>query len=175
MIYLGHPTTAKFMKRCLLITLFSVLTLFSFAQEKYIKYQALKINGLAFNSSKSDIIKQFGKPRKVFEPNYECGSLSADWQGRKMYSMLYPAVLFTGNDTDKYQLEHIYFGYKNGIKVTYEGMTLSAGTSIRTFEAIVKTKVVNNEIQLWFAGSDDALIFTFKKGLLYKLEYWSPC
>jgi hypothetical protein len=157
------------------IILLSLLTLSSLAQEKYIKWQDLKINGLSFSATKNDIIKQFGQPRKVFEPNYECGFLSTDWQGRKFYSLLYPSVLFTGNTTDNYQLEHIYFSHKSGIKVTYEGITLSAGTSIKTFEAILKAKVVNNEIELYFPGADDKLIVTFKKGLLYRIEYWSPC
>lgn len=163
------------MRQSLFTLLISIFILSANAQDKTILYKDIKLNGLLFNSTKKDIIKKFGNPQNVFEPNYECGFLSADWQGRKFYSLQYSALLFTGNDVDKYALEHVHFSKGKSLKVSYQGQIISEKTTIKAFESIFKAKVVNNEIYLYFKGADDKLIVTFKKGLLFEIEYWTPC
>ena len=163
------------MKKITFTFLLSVLLFTVTAQNKAIKYNDIRINGLLLNSSKSSIIKQFGNPQKVYEPHYECGFLSGEEEGRKVYCLQYPALLFTGNDKEKYWLEHIYFNKGRSFQVTYQGNPLSALTTIKAFETIFKARVVNNEIYLYVPGTDDKLIVTFKKGLLFEIEYWSPC
>ena len=72
-----------------------------------ISYKDFKINGTTFLANKDDIIKHFGKPESTFEPQYECGFLSEDVQGKKFYSLKYRHVQFTGSENDKYQLEKL--------------------------------------------------------------------
>ena len=144
-------------------------------QGKTILYKDFKINGLLFIAAKGDIIKQFGKPQRLFEPKYECGFLSEDVQEKKFYTLKYKHILFTGNETVRYQLEEIKFDPEADLKVTYKRKPLSHLTTKKDFEKILKVKIDEDEVTLIHKDADDSLIFYFLNGRLSRMEYWSPC
>ena len=63
-----------------------------------IDYNLIKYKGLNFLSTKAEIENKLGTPKKTFEPNYECGFLSSDWQGVEIITLDYNSVKFTGNE-----------------------------------------------------------------------------
>jgi hypothetical protein len=153
----------------------SLFTILIFAQDKTVSYQDFKIDGLYFIANKEDIIKKFGKPIKIFRPNYECGFFSDNEQSDgPYYSLQYAYLKFTGNKLD-YQLEEVLFSQKMKNKITYKNQVLSYKTTKKEFEKIFGVKLDENEIILRYRNADDALLFSFINGFLAKIDYWSPC
>jgi len=161
----------------LLILSIMLLTFNAGAQEKFdtINGSYFKIDGLSFTLRKQILLTKYGKPIREFEPKYECGFLSESEQGSKYYSLEYPHFKFTGNNKEGYTLEEIRF--ENGLrtKVTYNNKEISSKTTLKEFETIFGVKVEGGEKMLYFKGADDALVFSFTKGRLAKIQYWSPC
>ena len=144
------------------------------AQPQYFSYKDLKLNGLLFISIKEDILKTLGEPSKIYEPNYDCGFLSAAEQSQKFYSLQYPDLIFTGNNKSKYQLEELSFANKK-YKITYKGTRISSTTTKAEFEQLFQVKIKGDEISLTTKGADDIYIFRFRKNRLSVFKYWSPC
>jgi len=136
---------------------------------------SFRIDGMSFTLKREVILKKFGKPLKVFEPNYECGFLSESEQGKKYYSLVYKHFKFTGNNKEGYLLEEILLEPALPNKVTFKSKALSHKTTVKEFEAIFGVKISGSEKVLYNKGADDAFVFTFIKGRLVKIEYWSPC
>jgi hypothetical protein len=162
------------MKGLLLTFTSSFFTILIFAQDKTIFYKDFRIDGLYFITKKETVIEKFGKPIKVFKPDYECGFLSDGQPGGTYYSLQYPYIKFTGNKLN-YQLEEVLFNSKMQNKITYRKQILSFRTTKKEFEKIFGVKLNKNEITLRHKDADDALVFSFTNGLLAKIEYWSPC
>ena len=135
----------------------------------------IRINGIGFNATREQILKEFGNPIRIFQPNYECGFLSTEEQGAVYYSIKYDFLVFTGNNAEGYLLEEALIAPTLKAKISYKGKGLSHNTTIKEFESIFETKVEGDSVLLFFKGADDALDFTFKNGKLDKIEYWSPC
>ena len=176
------------------------------AQNKFetVDGAAFKIDGLSFTLKKEVILKKFGKPAKIFEPQYECGFLSEAEQGNKYYSLDYGNIKFTGNSKEGYLLEEIRLGPALDHRVTFRNKLISHKTTKKEFESIFGSKISDAETTpsvplkntdvndrggfitdkkqiftvekvLYNKGGDDAFVFTFVNGLLSKIEYWSPC
>jgi hypothetical protein len=163
------------MKVIILNLLISIFATSSVAKEKTISSNDFRINGLHFTAKRNDIIKTFGKPQKIFEPKYECGFLSQAEQGKTFYSLQYPSLKFTGNESEHYILEKVDLRYTSKLTVTYKGKLLSHKTTKVDFETLFSIKLNNDGVKLYHENADDALLFTFTDGLLSKIEYWSPC
>ena len=162
------------MKQPVLTFTISLFMTLLFAQERTVNYKDIKIDGLNFITNKSDVIKRFGTPVKILKPDYECGFLSEGQPGGTYYSLQYPYIKFTGN-TLNYQLEEVLFNPKMRSKVTYKNQALSHQTTTIEFEKIFGVKISENEVTIFHENADDALVFSFVGGLLFKITYWSPC
>lgn len=142
----------------------------------------LKINGLDFNTSQSEVEAVFGAAKKL-ETDYECGFFSIEQPNAPFFQLKYSDIVFIGNDKVGYQFQSIRINLNETIVVKYDGKLLNHQTSIEQFVEIIgddANKLLENEsrdqqIVLYSKGSDDAAFFTFKNGELLKIEYWSPC
>ena len=145
-------------------------------QEKFdtVDGSSFKIDGMGFTAKKDEIFTKFGKPISVFEPNYDCGFLSEKEQGSKFYSLMYKYFRFTGNSKEGYLLEKIHLEPELKNRVTFQNKVLSHKTTVKEFETIFGIKITDS-VKLYHRGAEDALVFTFFKGRLVKIEYWSPC
>ncbi len=167
------------MKRLSLIIFLIIIYKVCIAQS--IDFDLFEYRGLSFFSAKFEIEEKLGKPLKIYEPNYDCGFLSSHTQSTIYFSLDYDNVIFTGNKTEKYLLEFIYFIDKS-TKLKYGEYTLSNETTIDDLAEIFGNnihnilKATNNKsVYLAAKNADDGLIFSFLYGKLDKIEYWSPC
>jgi len=174
---LGLEIDTKAMhSRYLILSLFLLIPIiYGQNDSRTIDSSFLKINGLGFSLKKEVILKDFGKPARIFEPKYECGFLSEAEQGNKYFSLDYGNLKFTGNSKEGYQLEEIRFGPAFRHKVTFGKNQLSHKTTKKEFEAIFGLKISGSEKVLYNKDADDAFVFIFSNNRLTKIEYWSPC
>ena len=162
------------------ILLLLLYTHFTFGQT--VDFNKIKFNGLNFYSTKSEIIKKFGKPKKVFNPNYECGFLSGDGQSVFYFTLDYGRTKFTGNKTDKYVLEKINFENDDSIVLNYKQYKLTCKTTFKELTEIFGKKIIkligkdlNGSFTIMHKNNDDGIVLEVKKGKLTSVTYWSPC
>ncbi|MCB0844998.1 MAG: hypothetical protein KDE26_17230 [Bacteroidetes bacterium] len=157
------------------IIIFFFLIKTSFAQQ--INPNLITLNGLPFFSTQSQILEKMGPPAKIFEPKYECGFLSEEEQGRKFFTLKYPGLPFTGNETDKYLIEEIDFSANSEIQLMYNGQAIFANMTIEKLSAVFGVDFEPNSVEklIYFERADDGFVFQFKDGKLIKISYWSPC
>jgi hypothetical protein len=150
-----------------------------------IDFSKLRLNQLAFTSSRSQVQQRLGQPRAVVVPNYECGAYSSREQGQKFYELRYPQVRFIGNSKVGYAIDHVQFVAK-GPTLTYGSQTLSDRTTVADLQRLfgpgthsekIKTDEMpqGQEAVSVMSGHDDGAIFWFSHGRLTKFEYWTPC
>ena len=150
-----------------------------------IDFSKLRLNQLAFTSSRQQVQQRLGQPRAVVVPNYECGWYSSQEQGQKFYELRYPRVRFIGNSKEGYVIEYVYFSAK-GPTLTYGGQPLSERTTVADLQRLfgqgthaekIKTAEMPQGQEAVSVSSkhDDAAIFWFSHGRLVKFEYWTPC
>ncbi|MEW7292887.1 hypothetical protein [Aquimarina sp. 2304DJ70-9] len=144
------------------------------------KFQFKELN---FFSSKSKIIGKLGNPNREFEPNYDCGGLSADWQGGKYFSLDYEKVRFTGNKKAKYLIEKIDFENDNSVGLTYGKHILNCETELEKLSEIFGSQIKNRMDKGQLSGlftvlhekTDDGIILEIKNGKLIRFRYWTSC
>lgn len=140
----------------------------------------LKINGLHYYSTKKEAIAVLGQPDRINSPNYECGFLSSEEQGKDFESLQYGKLILTGAGNEKYIFEEIPLNSE--LEITYKNQKVTSelefGELIEIFglevmgsfhESYTGEELVRNE------NSDDGLVFHLQDGRLMKIEYWSPC
>lgn len=155
------------------------------AQRVQIDFDKLRLNGLPLYSTKAQVIKQLGKPVKINEPHYDCGSLSSREQGQRLYSLHYRQAVFTGNAKEGYVMEEVTFSAKVPTVLMHGTWKLSEKTTLKDLEQAIGHKLTLHNIRtgketyepVVSLGSkgDDGAIFWFGKGHLVRFEYWTPC
>ena len=147
-----------------------------------VNYDLIKFNDLNFFSTKKEIIEKLGNPNKIYEPNYECGFLSSDEQGKEYFTLKYDKIIFTGNETEKYVLEKINFENDNSIILNYGKYKLTCETELNELVKIFGNEIIkyfdnnlNGEIILRHYEYDSGIRIELKNGKLIRFEYWSPC
>jgi len=163
----------------------TVLILICFGQMSFgqnVDYNLIKYNGLNFFSTKSEIIEKLGNPNKIFEPHYECGSLSSDEQGLDYFTLEYDNILFTGNETEEYILEQIDFENDNSIILNYGKFKLTCETKLTELTEIFGKEIIkyfdndlSGGIVIPHKEYDSGIRIELKNGKLIRFEYWSPC
>lgn len=167
------------MKKYLLPILLTTFSQISFAQS--FDYKLFQYKELSFFNKKSEILNELGMPDSIIEPNYECGFLSENEQGKKYYSLKYGNVVFTGNDEEGYLLETIVF--EGGETMQYGDFMLTGQTTIADLTAILGNEwftyleyPLNGSVVISFGETaDDGIRIFILNGLLQKMHYWSPC
>lgn len=155
------------------------------AQRAQIDFDKLHLNGLPFTATKAQVIRRLGKPTKTDEPHYECGALSSQEQGKRIYSLHYANALFTGNSQEGYVMDQVMFSAKKPIVLLYGTWKLTEKTTLKDLEKafghslkmetmVTETSNAAPVVSLSSKG-DDGAIFWFEKGRLVKFEYWTPC
>ncbi|WP_196888071.1 hypothetical protein [Aureivirga sp. CE67] len=158
------------------ICLFIFLSLTSISFSQNLDFEKFEINGLKFYSSKKSIIEKFGEPTKIFEPNYDCGGLSAHWQNIPFYSLVYENFNFIGNKKDGYLLENVDFNKLFSIiKIKYNKVILNADSTQKELEKLFKVKLKTNGKTLIQNQNDEGIIVELKKGKLTSISYWTSC
>lgn len=164
------------------LALLMILLCFQIGSTQNINYDNFSLQGLSLYSTKENIIEKHGKPEKIYEPNYECGFLSAEEQGNKFSTLQYVGFKFTGNEEDHYILEEINFE-NNAIVLNYSGYQLSSITDINTL-----AKIFNEDSFLNLPSDtgvviipninkikEDGFGFKIENGKLISIHYWSLC
>ncbi|GAB3292350.1 hypothetical protein GCM10027511_05380 [Hymenobacter humi] len=151
------------------------------AQDARIDFDKLRLNGLPFKATKAQVVQRLGKPLKIDEPHYECGFLSSQEQGKKMYALHYGYAQFTGNAHDGYLMEKVSFTSKAPQVLQYGSWKLSQKTTVKSLETVFgqplkaeKTKDGYQQVMIR-SKQDDGAIFWFKNGQLMEFTFWSPC
>ncbi|MDO7886364.1 hypothetical protein [Hymenobacter cheonanensis] len=150
-----------------------------------IDFSKLRLNQLAFTSSRSQVQQRLGQPRAVVAPHYECGAYSSQEQGQKFYQLRYPHARFIGNNKVGYAIQYVYFVPK-GPALTYGRHALSDRTTVADLQRLfgpgthpekIKTAEMpqGQEAVSVHSDHDDGAIFWFSHGRLTKFEYWTPC
>ena len=162
--------------------LFTLLLAFQVIWGQTVDFKKFTFNGLPFTSSKKEIIKTFGKPKKEYNPNYDCSGLSTAEQGVDYYTLDYGAVKFTGNETEKYVIDEIDFSLGKSFILYYGKHKLTRDTTFTDLKKIFGNGISNevyNELTgvflLWHGKYDEGLSIEIKDGKLIKIGYWSPC
>jgi hypothetical protein len=155
-----------------------------YTQTSKFDFSLFRLNGLGFISDKQAIVKQFGEPDKVVEPDYECGFHSEREQDRKFYELCYGPITFIGNDTDKYMIEIVEFSPYSNTVLEYGNYKLSGKTSTNAFKKIFGEAVLNDPLEysgdeigvtLFPDRADQGVTFFFKDEYLVRISHYSPC
>ena len=162
------------------IILLLIFTQLGLAQN--VDFKLIKYNGLEFYSSKSEIKEKLGNPHKTFEPNYECGFLSAYEQSTEYFTLDYGAIKFTGNEKEKYLIELIDFENDETIVLKYGEYNLTCETTLAELALIFGEHLVkhygnnhNGRVVIFQEKTDDGIRIEIKDGKLIRFRYWSPC
>ena len=152
----------------------------SFAQS--VDFDLIKYNGLNFHSTKSEIIKKLGEPKKTYDPNYECGFLSTDSQDGEYLTLDYGKIKFTGSEKELYILEQVDLENDSSIIIKYGNESLNCETDLTKLIEIFGdglAKHFGNELDgavvIFREKADDGIRLSIKNGKLIQFEYWSPC
>jgi hypothetical protein len=97
--------------------------------------------------------------------------------------MVYTDFNYIGSDKEKFYLQSVTFDNNGKTKIRYGDKELYGRMSKDEFVRMFGEKVNDNFVKhsdhdtflLYSKDSDDGAVFTFKNGLLYKFEYWTPC
>ncbi len=135
----------------------------------------VKVDGLCFRASKDSVIARFGKPKREYRPQYECGFLSESEQKTKYYTLEYTHFYLTGNEKEDYLFDEITLGPSLSNIITVKGVQVSHRTKILELEKILGVKSNQFGIILYFKNADDGISFSFENGLLKTISYRSPC
>ncbi|MFC6996695.1 hypothetical protein [Rufibacter roseus] len=166
---------------CLIFSFF-IATGNTFAQDTTIDSKLLRLKGLPLIADKSSIVKTYGRPLKVDQPNYECGFYSHD--SIQYFQLWYKHLNFIGNDEEKYILENIKFHLNSSLSLEYGHWKLNSKLTKTAFVQIFGISELDSftdrkngvtEILMFFNNSDDGMIFSFKDDHLIEATYWSPC
>ena len=168
------------MRNLNLTILLLLITKLSLAQT--VDFDLIKYNGLNFYSTKAEIIQKVGKPKKTYDPNYECGFLSTDSQDGEYLTLDYGKIKFTGNKKELYVLEQVDLENDNSIIIKYGNRNLTCETNLSELTEIFGKvfsehfeNEINGAIVLFQEKSDDGIRIWIKNGKLVRFEYWSPC
>lgn len=162
------------MKHTILI-IFLLFSLSGLAQTETLDVCDVKVDGFCFWVSKDSVVAKFGKPKKEYRPQYECGFLSEAEQGGKYYTIEYTHFYLTGNEKEDYVFDQITLGPGLSSVITVKGIKVSHNTTIADLEKILGVKSNQFGIILYFKNADDGITFSFDNGLLKKINYRSPC
>ena len=159
-----------------------LLFCFQFSIGQSIDFDKINYKGLRYYSTKQEIIKKLGSPKRIYKPNYECGFLSVDEQGVEFYTLDYGSLKFTGNKNEKFILEEINFDENKLLFINYSNYKLNSKTTIADLINIFGKEITNPlrktksvHFLIMHSNSDDGIVFHIKNGKLVKMEYWSPC
>lgn len=161
------------------LILFLITPSLLLAQQSEVDFNKLKYKNISMWSSREDIISNLGEPKREFEPNYECGYLSSEWQGEPFYSLEYKGLVFTGNESQGYVLEKLELS--DGVKFLYGESEISNNSSIERLSVLFETEELRalsknfSGAFVLFAKSEDGIRLHFANGKLVRLSYLSPC
>ncbi|HEY9117249.1 MAG TPA: hypothetical protein VIN11_05450 [Roseivirga sp.] len=162
------------------LTLLMLLSLPLALKGQTLNKELIKIGKLDFHSTKEKIVAALGEPNEITEPNYECGFLSSEEQGKPFFKLSYEHYHFVGNDEDGYLIEELYFN--QGVSISYNGVNIDKDITLdglievfgmELFGSFHDTSTDSKLIR--FDMSDSGVIFYLTNGKLSKMEYWSPC
>jgi len=165
------------MKIYFVLILLLLITQSNIAQS--IDFKELQINGLSSVSSKNIILEKFGKPLKVFNPDYDCGFLSSNEQMKEIESLKYNNFIFTGNNKDNFIIDE--FNFKESMYVvSYCGIDLNHKTTTNEILKIFGYNENGKNLSDYIfipndkEYSEDGYMFEFIDGKLISISYWSP-
>jgi len=168
------------MKKKLILTLLTLIPGIGFTQT--IDFDLINYKGIKFNSTEAEIVEILGKPDSTYEPNYECGFLSSDWQETTYFTLEYLKIKFTGNQKEKYLIEEINFENDKSVILKYGNHKLTCETELTEL-----AEIFGKELKIFFKNSyngnivvphkngDDGMRIEIKNGKLVRFKYWSPC
>jgi hypothetical protein len=155
-----------------------------YGQENSIDIFKFRLDGLEYYSNKEAIIKKLGQPKRIVEPDYECGFYSEREQGNKYYKLHYGQIIFIGNEKEQYAIETMEFSPDGGKTLTYGQWKLSGKTTTKDFVRIFGKSVLDKPLKyndgeigttLFHKGADVGIMFFFKSGYLVRIAHYSPC
>ena len=143
-------------------------------------FSKLRYQGAPHVATKAQLRRQLGRPARITQPNYECGWLSASEQGHPFYSLHYGLAVFTGNATDKYELDEVKFAA--GSKPLHYGPhAWNVTTTVKDLRQIfgadlqVQPQPGGQLLVSVSTKGEDGAVFIFKDGHLADFQHWTPC
>lgn len=145
-------------------------------------YHKLRYGNAPAQTTKAELLKLLGQPKRITQPKYECGFLSADEQKQAYYSLAYGPAVFTGNAKAGYVLDRVKL--QPGAKPLRYGQHVWSATTTQheieqQFNVVpdptAKPQPDGSTILGVRTEGDDGATFIFKKGRLVEFQYWSPC
>lgn len=149
---------------------------------QHVDFNLISFCGLSLNSPKELIIQQMGEPDKFFEPDYECGFLSAVTQNKEFYTLEYPNIRFTGNEDVNYFIDFLKFENVPSMILNYGEYILNCETDLSMLTEIFGKdafkgfkKDPNGGVIIYRENADDGIRLEIKNGNLLSFKYWTPC
>ena len=166
-----------------IISVLLLFASFNFGFGQKLDFDKFELKRLAFFSTKSEIIEIMGEPNLTFEPNYDCGGLSAEWQGYKIFTLDYGKITLTGNEASNYLIERVDFENDSSIELTYGQHKLNCDTRIDELSQIFGKQIqeridkgqYNGVFSVLHEERDDGILLDIKDGKLIQFRYWTPC
>lgn len=169
--------------------LLCVLAKFGMGQTKEVEVQDFKtisIKGIDWQSTRDDLLKAFGPPDTLFDPDYDCGFYSQHWQPeiKSVELFRYGMTEFLVVD-NAVVLRNIYFDRPEFYELKTKHFTLSKHTTLieleRYFPNAFKAWKDSNDANdtlirlLPCAGCDDMIYLHMEKGRIKRVQFWDPC
>lgn len=165
------------------VLVLSLLSLTSFGQfPEVLDYRSIKINGVSWGASESVLIGIFGTPDTVFDPQYDCGAYSTDWQDIENVRLFrYPGIDFLLVDGAVVFLD-MYFNNNVGLKLSWEAGALSGKTTIEELKELFPVAYDSwlNTGQgvfrlLTCEACDSEVWLHIENGQVKRVQFWESC
>lgn len=160
-----------------------MLSKFSFGQAPDIlNYKEISINQITWNSTKSDLIRQFGQPDTTYDPKFECGPYSTEQQDIQSVNLFhYQDVDFLVVD-ENVVFQEIYFNEKNNLQLKTDKVTIDFSTTTEElkeyFPVSYETWLTDEYgiLRLWpCENCDNEIWLHIKDGHIGRIQFWDPC
>lgn len=117
-------------------------------------YDEISVDGISAKSSETDLLKAFGKPNSITEPNYDCGALSSAWNDVDLKLYSWDGIEFHCVD-GVLEVSKIDFGKANP-RIKTKQLTLDKNTKLSELK-----KAFRNSYRAWEGQSGKGGTSTF--------------
>ena len=160
-----------------------LISLNTFSQNPSIlEYKSISINGINKESSKADILNEFGKPDSIYDPNFECGFYSTEQPGVDSVLLIQYSNIEFLLVNERVVFRDIYFDAGSTITLQSEDIVLDKSTNMeylkKKFPSSYKSLIEqdDNILRLWPCEFCDSEIWIhLKEDKIKRIQFWHPC
>lgn len=169
--------------RLSLVLLISIQAFHSFGQQSdIIEYESISINGVSWESTKTELIEVFGAPDTIFEPRFECDVFWSRFETVNSIELYcYPNIdcLVVDNQVE---LRDVYFDDSSEVELSFNLGRLSNETTIDELRELFPSSYENwliDKYQIMRLRAcelcDNEIWLHIEKKRIKRIQFWVPC